>query len=67
MIGGASKGMQTILDAAVKNKVKKIVVTSSFATICGGVWKKSKGDPNYSEEDVAPMEGSDSYAKSKIA
>ena len=67
MIAGATTGMKAIINASVKNKVKRLVVTSSVATIIGGVWKASAGDPNYTEADVAPAESADSYAKSKIA
>ena len=61
------EGMKTILDAALKYKVKKLIVTSSLATIVGGVWKRDTGENHYSEADVAPAEGADGYGRSKIA
>jgi nucleoside-diphosphate-sugar epimerase len=67
MVRPASEGMQTILDAAVANGVKKLVVTSSLATMMGNVWKSASNDYNYSELDFAPYETSDTYTKSKIA
>ena len=48
------EGMKTILDAALKYKVKKLIVTSSLATIVGGVWKRDTGENHYTEADVAP-------------
>lgn len=62
----AEVGMNAILEAAVTYKVKKIVVTSSFSTIVGGLWKKNTGEDTYSEKDFAPLEGADGYSKSKI-
>ena len=59
--------MNTIIQAAVANKVKRIVVTSSLATILGAGWKKNQGINTYDENDFAPTQGTDSYAKSKIA
>eukprot|EP00347_Sterkiella_histriomuscorum_P012343 403368958 len=60
-------GMEAIIEAAVQNKVKRIVVTSSLATIFGGHWKRRPGvESVYNEDDIAPLEGADSYAKSKI-
>jgi len=67
MVKPASEGMQTIIDAAVANGVRKLVVTSSLATMMGNVWKSTSNDFNYSEKDYAPYESSDTYTKSKIA
>lgn len=61
------EGMKTILDAALKYSVKKLIVTSSLATIVGGVWKRDTGENHYTEADVAPAEGADGYGRSKIA
>jgi len=55
--------MRNIIQAAVNNKVKKIVVTSSIFTVSGSRWKKHEN--TYSESDVAPFEGTkDPYTKS---
>jgi nucleoside-diphosphate-sugar epimerase len=59
--------MKSILEAAVLNKVKRIVVTSSLSTILGSAWKKNTGDHHYTEKDVAPFEHTDPYGRSKIA
>ncbi len=67
MVRPAEEGMRTILEAALENKVKKIIVTSSMVTIVGNVWKGSTGDHHYTEMDFAPYEGCDNYGKSKIA
>jgi dihydroflavonol-4-reductase len=67
MIIPATEGMKSILDACVKSNVKRLIVTSSLATIVGGVWKKDTGDFHYTEADVAPPDGADGYGRSKIA
>jgi dihydroflavonol-4-reductase len=67
MIIPATEGMKTILDACLVHKVKRLIVTSSLATIIGGVWKRDTGDNHYTEADVAPPEGADGYGRSKIA
>ena len=67
MVLPAKNGMIAILEACEKYKVKKIVVTSSLATILGSHWKRDRGETHYSEADFAPYESSDSYGKSKIA
>lgn len=67
MLKTAEEGMTSILDAAVSAKVKKIVVTASFSTIIGGLWKKDLGEDLYTEKDFAPSEGADGYSRSKIA
>ena len=56
MIGPARAGMSYIIDAAVKNKVKRLVVTLSVITIIGSLWKEKQGENTYSEEDYAPLE-----------
>ena len=48
-------GMNAILDACLKYKVKKLIVTSSCGTINGNAFKKNK-DPNYTEEDFSLKE-----------
>ena len=55
MIRPAVEGMKAILEASVKNHVKKIVVTSSLATMLGGVWKRDTGNHHYDENDFAPI------------
>jgi len=57
------ESMKTILEAAVANKVKKMIVTSSMATMqsLGGSVKDS-----FSEEDYATLDGVDGYGKGKI-
>ena len=67
MIKPAKEGMLSILRAAQLQKVKRLVVTSSFSTIVGDVWKKKTGDSMYSEKDFAPDTCADGYARSKIA
>ena len=64
----AANGMRAVLDAAVKNRVKKLVVTSSIVTISGNGWKTRDGlsQGYYNEEDFSPMDGNASYEKSKI-
>ena len=61
------EGIKTILEASLKFKVKKLIVTSSLATIVGGVWKNGTGESHYTEADIAPPEGADGYGRSKIA
>ena len=63
----AVEGMETILEAAVDYKVKKVIVTSSLINMMGNVWKRASGDHHYTESDFAPYESSDPYAKSKLA
>jgi len=48
----AQQGMITILKACKEFGIKKLIVTSSCATINGSAWK-GKADSNYSEEDFA--------------
>jgi nucleoside-diphosphate-sugar epimerase len=52
MIEMAVTGMKTILQACKENKVQKLIVTSSSATINGNCFK-GDSDPNYSEEDFS--------------
>jgi len=62
----AKEGMQNIINAAIKSRVKRIVVTSSAVTMWGGLWKKNTNN-TYSELDYAPVDSTqDPYAKSKI-
>lgn len=60
------ESMQAIIEAAVATKMRRLVVTSSFAAIAGGLYKKDTGNPVYSEEDFPPTEGADFYAVGKI-
>ena len=52
MVAQATAGMKTILDCALNFKLKKLVVTSSIATINGGCFKGKK-DTHYSELDFS--------------
>jgi nucleoside-diphosphate-sugar epimerase len=63
----AVEGMETILQAAVDFKVKKVIVTSSMINMMGNVWKRASGDHHYTKSDFAPYESSDPYGKSKLA
>jgi nucleoside-diphosphate-sugar epimerase len=58
--------MKAIIEAGVETKMKRLVVTSSFAAVAGGLYKKEQGNPNYSEKDFPPTEGADFYAVGKI-
>ena len=55
MVKDVVNGMNAILEACLKYKVKKLVVTSSCGTINGNAYRGNK-DPNYSEEDFALKE-----------
>jgi nucleoside-diphosphate-sugar epimerase len=59
--------MKIIIEAANQNRVKRIVVTSSLASMAGGCYKKGTGDKVYGEKDLAPILNADSYAIGKIA
>lgn len=59
--------MKTIIDAAVQNNVKRIIVTSSFANIGGTAHKRDTGVKTYDETDFTPFKAADGYGKSKIA
>jgi len=48
----AVDGMRTILKACKQYKVKKLIVTSSCATINGSSWK-GKANPHYTDDDFA--------------
>lgn len=61
------ESMKVIIENAVLNKVKRIVVTSSMASMVGGLYKKGTGDNIYGEWDFATTDGADSYAVGKIA
>ena len=63
----AKDGMQSLIDACVANKVKRIIVTSAFFCMIGNCYKKDKGDHHYTEEDFAPFETANPYAQSKMA
>ena len=70
MIQDAREGMKVVLEAAVLNKVKRIVVTSSYSTILGAGWKNqgNKEKQIYTDYDFAPYdETPDPYMRSKIA
>ena len=65
----AIEGMKTIIEAAVQNKVKRLVVTMSFGTLVGDARKsRMDGGSNiYDESDFAPEDShTDPYGKSKI-
>ena len=57
---------KAIIEAAVATKMKRLVVTSSFAAVVGNHFKKDRGETYYSEQDYAPLEGADPYAVGKI-
>ena len=67
MVRPAREGMQTLLEAAERYKVCKMIVTSSMINMVGNVWKRATGDHHYTEMDYAPYYESDAYTKSKIA
>ncbi len=67
MVRPAREGMQTLLEAAEKYKVRKLIVTSSMINMIGNVWKRATGDHHYTEMDYAPYYESDTYTKSKLA
>jgi len=46
--------MTTIIEASVENKIKKIIVTSSFASVGGYNHKKAEGVNRYNEDDFTP-------------
>lgn len=48
-------GMNAILNACLKFKIKKLIVTSSCGTINGNAFRGNK-NPNYSENDFALQE-----------
>ena len=66
MVDTAVNGIQSILNACLEYKIKKLVVTSSCATINGNAYK-GKLDPNYDEKDFALANDKklDGYALSK--
>ena len=57
MVSNAEEGMKTLIKASVLNKVKKIIVTSSIATIKGTIRSKDKKEHLYDENDYAPVKG----------
>lgn len=68
MIKVAQDGMVTMLNACQAQKVTKLVVTASVATMLGSVWK-GKENPHYDENDYAfdhPQKVVDGYVMSKI-
>jgi nucleoside-diphosphate-sugar epimerase len=67
MIKPVEDAMTALIEGAVINKAKRIVVTSSMASVVGGIYKKDVKDPWYSEKDYPPLEGCDPYALGKIA
>ena len=62
MLKTAKDGMESLINACVQNKVKRIVVTSAFFNMIGNAFKKDTGDHHYTEEDFAPIETANSYA-----
>ena len=63
----AIQGTKSILEACIKHKIKKMIVTSAAFNVSGAWWKHDKGEINYDEKDFAPLEQTvDPYAKSKI-
>jgi nucleoside-diphosphate-sugar epimerase len=63
----ARDGTTSLIEAAVKNRVKRVVVTSSVTTMVGKIWKKESGETMYSEKDFTPLdENLESYGKNKV-
>ena len=62
-----AEGMRAIIEGAVASRTKRIVVTSSFATVIGVAFKKDTGETLYSEKDFTPAEGTSPYCQGKIA
>ena len=68
MVEQATSGMKIILECALKNKLKKLIVTSGSATMNGGGFKGAE-NPHYSELDFSyekPNQKVDGYMESKI-
>ena len=61
------ESIKIIIDACVKNKVKRLIVTSSLASIVGDYFKKGTNDKIYTEADFAKPVNVDSYTVGKIA
>lgn len=55
----AEKGTKIYLEAATHYQVRKMVITGCACSAIGNVWKKGKGDPVYTEDDFAPLEGNE--------
>eukprot|EP00347_Sterkiella_histriomuscorum_P005232 403357386 len=69
MIESTTTGTLAILESALHNKVKKLIITLSMVTMFGGNFKGTGVPGNistYDENDFAPLQGADSYTKSKI-
>mmetsp|Transcript_40378 Transcript_40378/g.62101 ORF Transcript_40378/g.62101 Transcript_40378/m.62101 type:complete len:128 (-) Transcript_40378:439-822(-) len=62
LIKPAVEGTLTILQAAQKQKVKRVVLTSSVATIYS---KKDKSQRNFNDTDWSDLEACNAYYKSK--
>lgn len=58
--------MKFIIKLCEENKVKRLIVTSSTATILGSAFKSKYGETLYTENDIAPIDGVDSYGLTKI-
>ena len=50
------QGTEYILNAAKKNKVKKLIVTSAFTNLLGNCYKKNTGENVYTEKDFPKAE-----------
>ena len=61
-----SDSMKVIIQLCEENRVKRLIVTSSTATIVGNAFKSKVRETLYTENDIAPIEGVDSYGLSKI-
>lgn len=59
------QGTKSLVEGCKKHKIKKLIVTSSMATICGKFHKENGS--TYDENDIAPLnENLDGYTDSKI-
>eukprot|EP00350_Pseudokeronopsis_sp_OXSARD2_P002118 CAMPEP_0170558122 /NCGR_PEP_ID=MMETSP0211-20121228/32829_1 /TAXON_ID=311385 /ORGANISM="Pseudokeronopsis sp., Strain OXSARD2" /LENGTH=173 /DNA_ID=CAMNT_0010869739 /DNA_START=221 /DNA_END=742 /DNA_ORIENTATION=+ len=65
MIEAVETSMKALIEASVEHKVKRIVVTSSLASVIGDLFKKETGDTQYSELDFSPECG-DAYTIGKV-
>jgi nucleoside-diphosphate-sugar epimerase len=66
MVKPVEDAMKALIEAAVINKVKRIVVTSSLSSVAGRLFKKGV-EPWYTEKDMAPTKGADAYTLGKLA
>lgn len=68
LINPAVKGTTAIMEAALQNKIKRVVITSSIASIMSSLPADKPKDRNFTEEhwsNPAPGDHIDPYSKSK--